>query len=142
MAYAPRVVGVLLVLIRMTLLVAEIMCFGLRKWRHPNMRWILGVSKERLVSDGEAVLQRQTSGMLCTCILSISDGETEFTWGGGVNGAVLGCLGRDKAEGAGIGGFIWSLAEIRASTISRDKGFSWRGGRWLGEVPRNRVCDI
>ena len=43
--------------------------------------------------------------------------------GGAVDREGLGFLGGDKAEGAGLGDFVWGLAEIRVSTLSRDKGF-------------------
>ena len=64
-ANMPRVVGGLPVSIRAALLVAEVMCFGLRKRRHPNVQWILRGLKARLVSDGKAVSQGRMSGMLC-----------------------------------------------------------------------------
>ena len=70
------------------------------------MLWSLRGYKARLVSDGEAVLHGWMSGRLCRCILAMSDGETESTLVGAVDGAGLGCLEGGVAKGAGIGYFV------------------------------------
>ena len=64
-------------------------CFGLRNQQQPNIWWILRGSKARLVSDGESVSRVQSYGMLYRCILAMSDGETESTLVGAVEGVVL-----------------------------------------------------
>ena len=103
---APRVVGGLPVSMRVTLSAAEVMCFRLQKQQHMNMWWILRGSKACLISDGEAVLHGRMSDMSCRCILVISDGETESTLVGAVEGAGVGCLGGGNAEGVGLGDFV------------------------------------
>ena len=82
------------------------MCVGLRNRQQPNILWILRGSKAHLVSDGEAVLHGWISGRLCRCILAMSDGETESTLVGAVDGAGLGCLEGGVSKGAGLGYFV------------------------------------
>ena len=120
---APRVVGGLPVSMRVALSASEVICFGLRKRKHSNILWILRGSKARLVSNEELVLHGRMSGMSCRYILAISDGETESTLSGTVNGEGLGCLGGGDSEGAGLGYSVGGWAGIRSSTLYRDKGF-------------------
>ena len=63
------------------------------------MQWNLKGSKAILVSDREAVLHGQMSVMLCICILAISDGDTDSTLVGAVDGAGMECLGVGKSRG-------------------------------------------
>ena len=100
-AKAPIVVGDSLVSMRMSLSESEVICLGLRKQRHKNMRCSLRGSKAHLVSDVEAVLHGWMAGISVRCILDISNGETESTFDGVSKGAGLVCLDGGVYEGAG-----------------------------------------
>ena len=75
----------------------------LRKCRQPKMWCSLRGLKARMVSDEEAVLHGKISGIYARCILVMSGGETESTFGGIGEGAGLGYLGGGVAKGSGIG---------------------------------------
>ena len=53
---------------------AEVMYLGLRNWQQPKIRCNLRGSNVRWVSDGEAVLHGQMSGISIRYSLSMSDG--------------------------------------------------------------------